>query len=172
MREGKASHHLKMVGGVALLGFYNIGVHIGLLHTEHARRQSLGADMPATSAFGRWLVGKGCPKNKTKGTLKRVAYMMRLNLRLAENAGCKSAKMDNSAAGAVAGDDATVEEDDNGDLGADKDVVMENQYMHWRDLVTDSDGISEVKLRRKGVCDSYWVDYEPRLHRDPEKYNS
>ena len=65
-----------------------------------------------------------------------------------------------------------MEEDGNEDLGAGKDVVMENQYMHWRDLVTDSDGISEVKLRRKGVCDSYWVDCEPRLHRDPEKYNS
>ena len=129
-------------GGVTTLSFYSLGVLSGLLHTEEARLQSLWGEVSPHSAFAKELEKRGCPKDWYARTLKRLAFMLEIELYVAENLGCKCYRRLTCW-----------------------DTYTLDQWLYDRRL-ENRGGRKVVLLYRKRLDDEEWAPYNPAKSRE------
>ena len=130
---------LPRVGPVAGLSFYSVAVHAGFLWTDLARRESMKARIAPGSAFGKWLDSQGCDKKYFPKVITRLAFTKELEEYVVENLGCKACHAHKKW-----------------------DIFPEGNWMYDRATVVESDG-TWVKLLRKRVEESTWMDHNPRI---------
>ena len=80
------------IGDNCCMYFYNVGVHIGLLHTKQALQQSMNAQVGKHSAWHKWLVNNGCQAKDVTTTTRRLAKLREEPVFVTENLGCKAAR--------------------------------------------------------------------------------
>ena len=87
---------IRGVGAVTALSFHSICVHVGLLYTPHALKESFSAEISTGSAFGEKLMEMGCEKAYFPNALKRFAYVRGEPEFHTENVGCKGCRYQNT----------------------------------------------------------------------------
>ena len=129
---------LEGMGEVTSLSFYNIGIHTGLLHSDKAREASFDACLSTQSAFAKYLLNLGCPKNMLSPTLKTLAFMRSEPVFVTENLGCESCRvMEN------------------------KDAYLNDQYIYRRFRTGSEDNEHYMMLQRRKIFDANWHNHNP-----------
>jgi hypothetical protein len=141
-------------GTVTSLSFYGIGVQLGLLHTDWARKNSFKASMHNRNSYAKYAIKHWkATSDQAQRVFKRLCLFFEIEPYIMENWTCKAARWE---------------------IGEGKkhpDVYFEGQRLFFKSKKM-VDGIETIVLETRLLEEQDWTEYNPKIEEPNQTRNS